>query len=97
MAIIEVSVMPMGTDKPSISSYISHCYEVLKGEPDLKYQVTPMSTIIEGELDRVLDTVKKMHQAPFNDGIMRVVTSITIDERRDKEESMEDMVRAVLS
>ncbi|MGB9803046.1 MAG: MTH1187 family thiamine-binding protein [Desulfofundulus sp.] len=96
MAIVEVSVMPMGTDDPSVSSYISHCYEVLKGEPGLKHQVTPMSTIIEGELDRVLDAVKKMHRAPFNDGVMRVVTSITIDERLDKGASMEDMVRAVL-
>ncbi|MDK2889059.1 MAG: hypothetical protein PWP72_1937 [Thermoanaerobacter sp.] len=96
MAIMEISVMPMGTDHPSISSYISHCCEVLKEEPGLKYQVTPMSTVVEGELDRLLEAVKKMHRAPFNDGVMRVVTSITIDERRDKEESMEDMVQAVM-
>ncbi len=97
MAVVEVSVVPMGTDDPSVSSYISRCYEVLKGEPGLKYQLTPMSTIIEGELDRVLDAVKKMHRTPFNDGVMRVVTSITIDERRDKQESMENMVKSVLS
>lgn len=37
-----------------------------------------------------------MRQVPFNDGVMRVLTSLTIDERRDKQDSMEHMVRAVL-
>jgi len=96
MPVAEVNIVPMGTPGPSISSYISNCYRVLKDEPGIKHRLTPMSTIIEGDLDRVLDVVKKMHRVPFGDGVQRVVTSITIDDRRDREESMEAMVNAVL-
>lgn len=96
MAIVEVNVVPMGTPSPSISSYIADCYEIAKKETGIKHQITPMSTILEGDLDRVMDVVKKMHKVPFRDGVQRVVTSITIDERKDKPTSMEDQVDSIL-
>lgn len=96
MAIVEVNVVPMGTPSPSISSYITECHELVKKETGIKHQVTPMATILEGDLDRVMDVVKKMHKVPFGEGVQRVVTSITIDERKDKPSSMEARVGAVL-
>ena len=96
MAIVEVSVIPMGTDEPSVSSYISSCYKVLENETKLKHQLTPMSTIIEGDVDKVIDAVKKMHKVPFSEGVKRVVTTITIDERTDKPLSMESSVESVI-
>lgn len=95
MAIVEVNVVPMGTPTPSISSYIADCYEVVKNEQGIKHQVTPMSTILEGDLDRLMEVAKKMHKVPFSDGIQRVITSITIDERLDKPTSMGAIVNAV--
>lgn len=59
MAVVEVTVVPMGTGDPSVSSYITHCYEIVKNEPGIKSQLTPMSTILEGNLDRVMEVVKK--------------------------------------
>jgi uncharacterized protein (TIGR00106 family) len=96
MAVVEVNVTPLGTAQPSISSYISRCYEVIKNEEGIKFQVTPMSTVLEGDLERVLEVVKKIHRVPFQDGIQRVITSLTIDERTDKEDSMEAMVQSVV-
>lgn len=96
MAIVEVSVIPMGTDEPSVSNYISACYKVLENETQLRHQLTPMSTIIEGDLDKVIDAVKKMHKVPFSEGVQRVVTTITIDERTDKPLSMESSVESVI-
>jgi uncharacterized protein (TIGR00106 family) len=54
-----------------------------------------MSTIIEGELDVLLDVIRRMHEVPFENGAMRVSTSITIDDRRDKEGTMEQKLRSV--
>jgi len=62
----------------------------------LKHQLTPMSTIIEGDLNQVLDAVKKMHKVPFTEGVERVVTTITIDERTDRSMSMESSMEAVI-
>ena len=54
-----------------------------------------MGTIIQGPLERILDLAQKMHEAPFAIGAERVLTSITIDDRRDKLATMESKVKAV--
>ena len=95
MAMVEVSVVPLGTETPSVSKYVAKAVEVLQGAEDIKYDLTAMGTIIEGDLARLLTLVRKMHQAVFDAGVMRVVTTIKIDERRDKASSMRSKVEAV--
>ncbi|KGG80443.1 MTH1187 family thiamine-binding protein [Caloranaerobacter azorensis] len=97
MAIVEVTIVPLGTGDTSLSSYVAKCHTVLKGEKDLKYMLTPMGTIIEGDLDKILDVIRRMHEVPFNEGAKRVSTQIKIDDRRDKETSMERKVKSVQS
>jgi uncharacterized protein (TIGR00106 family) len=60
----------------------------------LKYQITPTQTIIEGELDQLMDVAKEIHENAMA-GTTRVITNITIDERRDKEVNMEEQVDIV--
>ncbi len=55
-----------------------------------------MATIVQGPLDRILELVKEMHELPFSHGIQRVVTSVSIDDRRDKPITMESKVKAVI-
>lgn len=95
MAIVEVSIVPVGTPTSSVSSYIADCCEVARREQGVKSQVTSMSTILEGDLEHLMEIVKKMHLEPFKNGVDRVVTSVTIDDRHDKKESMEARVEAV--
>ncbi len=95
MAIVEVSILPVGTATPSLSRYVAIAVRVLQGEKDIRYEITSMGTIIEGELDRLLRLVGRMHQAVFEAGVMRVVTTVKIDERRDKVSSMSRKVAAV--
>ncbi|MEW6244603.1 MAG: MTH1187 family thiamine-binding protein [Bacillota bacterium] len=95
MAIVEVKVVPVGTDEASFSSFVSLSRSILERETGLKHQVTPTSTIIQGDLEKVLPVVAKMHNSGFRKGAPRVMTSIFIDERRDEEQSMEQMVAAV--
>ena len=51
-----------------------------------------MGTIMEGDLDKILMVVKKMHEGTFSEGVARVVTTVKIDERRDKAASMKSKV-----
>jgi len=94
MVVCSVSVVPLGTRTPSVSKCVAGCIQVLK-QSGLKYQLTPMATIIEGELEEVLDVIAKMHRCVFSEQIKRVVTHITIDERRDKTLTMKGKVAAV--
>jgi len=95
MALVEVSIIPLGTETPSISQYIARAVGVLQGEKDIKYELTAMGTIIEGDLDHLLTLVRKMHEAVFDAGITRVVTMIKIDDRRDKISSMSSKMESL--
>ena len=95
MAIIDVSVVPLGTETPSVSKYVAEAIKVLKEEKDVKYELTAMGTIIEGQLSHLLSLVHKMHDSAFNIGAMRVVTSIKIDERRDQTATINSKIEAV--
>jgi len=95
MAILEVSIIPIGTGAAGVSEYVTGCLRVLKETPGVKYRLTPMATVIEGELEQIMPLALKMHEQPFLKGINRVVTTIRIDDRRDKPVSMEGKVAVV--
>lgn len=95
MALVEISVIPLGTPTSSVSQYIARAVKLLEGEKDIKYELTAMGTIIEGDLERVLTLARKMHEAVFNAEIMRVVTTIKIDDRRDRTSSMDSKTESL--
>jgi len=95
--IAEVTVVPLGTASASLSSFVAEAEKVLKKFPALKSLLTPMSTILEGELADVLAAVRAMHETPFQNGALRVSTTLRIDDRRDKEITMAGKVASVKS
>ncbi len=95
MTIAEISIVPLGTKTPSVSQYVARAVKVLERERDMKYEITAMGTIIEGDLDRILVVVRKMHEEVFDEGVARVLTTIKIDDRRDKTRGMKDKVDSV--
>ena len=95
MAIVEVSIVPLGTKTPSVSQYVAGAIKILEQEKDIAYELTPMGTIMEGDLDRILAVVRKMHGAVFDEGVSRVVTTVKIDDRRDKPLTMKGKLDSV--
>jgi uncharacterized protein (TIGR00106 family) len=83
MAVVEISVAPLGTGSLGVSSYVAACVEVAAAS-GLVYQLTPMGTIIEGDIDEIFAVLRKMHEVPFGRGAQRVSTLIKIDDRRDQ-------------
>ena len=93
--IAEVKIAPLGTASTSLSNYIAGCLNIVKQAQDVSYQPTAMGTIIQGPLERVLDLAQEMHEIPFTMGVNRVLTSITIDDRRDKLATIDSKVKAI--
>ena len=91
-----LAIVPVGTGDAGLSHYIAACLEILQDRKDLSYQLTPMGTVIEGSLDKVLEVTRQMNEVPFGRGASRVVTSLKIDERRDKPSTMAGKVESVL-
>ena len=94
--VAELAIVPIGTGDTGVSHYVAACLEVLESREDLSYQLTPMGTVIEGSLDTVLEVIRQMHEVPFEKGVSRVITTLKIDERRDKPSTMAAKVEAVL-
>ena len=96
MAVMEISVVPIGTKDPSLSQYVAGAIEALKKESDIKYQLTAMGTIIEADsVEKLLSVAGKMHACVFSNEVKRVVTTIKLDERKDKELTMDGKVKSV--
>ncbi len=98
MAIVDVTVIPIGTETASVSEYVADMQIVLqsyKQEGKIDYQLTPMNTIIEGELADLFEVIQAIHEVPFKKGVQRVATNIRIDDRRDKQSSMSSKIASV--
>ncbi|WP_078552848.1 MTH1187 family thiamine-binding protein [Bacillus alkalicellulosilyticus] len=96
LAIVDVTIIPIGTNSPSVSDYVADIQSVLESYSDrISYRLTPMSTIIEGELAVLFEVIQAIHEVPFHAGVQRVATNIRIDDRRDKAQTMDSKVAAV--
>ena len=94
MIIVELKVVPVGTNSASVSGYVAKAVGALK-KLGLKPEITAMGTIFETEtMEKALEGIKKAHQAVFSEGADRVVTFAEIDERKDKEGSMKQKVES---
>ncbi|MCD4690632.1 MTH1187 family thiamine-binding protein [bacterium] len=94
MAVVEVSIVPVGPAGASISKHVAHCLDILDTS-GLSYELHPMGTVIEGDLDEILRVVQEMHKGTFGGEVVRVLTSIKIDDRLDKPLTMNGKLEAV--
>ncbi|MBI2865211.1 MAG: MTH1187 family thiamine-binding protein [Chloroflexi bacterium] len=97
MAVAEVSIEPIGTCSTSVSDLITACVGVLEKQTDVKWDVTAMGTILEGDRARILSLVGQMDDACVKAGAPRVLTNLRIDERSDKVLHMDEMESEVES
>lgn len=94
MAIIEATIVPLGTGETSLSLYVANCHKVIE-KYNVTWTLTPMGTVFEGELDMILRIIQEMHEMPFDQGAQRVSTIIKIDDRRDRIATMEQKLASV--
>ena len=94
--IADVTFSPLGTATPSLSKYVAAAVRVLGEHPEVKHELNPMGTVLEGERADIIRVVEEMNEAIFAAGALRVGTALRIDERRDKPASMEHKVDTVM-
>ena len=91
--IVEISFVPIGVGT-SLSTYIAKVIRNLE-KSGLKYQLTSMGTIVEGEWNEISKLIDNSHNLLFEMGIERIITNIKIDYRLDKKSSMQDKIDSV--
>jgi len=94
--IADFSIVPIGHGETSIGRYVAVAIAATKKVSGLKYEITPMGTVMEADnLETILEAVKVAHEALFAKGILRVESTLRIDDRRDKPRTMKDKVDSV--
>jgi len=95
MAILQLTTIPIGTPTPNIGDYILTIQKRLL-TMDTTFALNDMGTLIEGEATD-LQMVIALYENPFEEGAVRVVTQITIDDRRDKKIRIGDKIQSVIN
>jgi uncharacterized protein (TIGR00106 family) len=79
MVILEFSVSPLGEGE-SVSAYVARSLEIVE-QSGLDYQLHAMGTLVEGELDQVLEVMRRCIETMAGD-CDRVTCSAKLDYRR---------------
>jgi uncharacterized protein (TIGR00106 family) len=94
----EISIEPIGTSDTSMAKEITAAYDAIRKISNLKVTLTPMSTQVESEnIDDILQAIRVAHDSAKSAGVKRVISTIRIDERLDKPNTLEEKVQSVKS
>ncbi len=74
---VAVQVLPIVDD---LYPVVDHAIEVIAAS-GVTYEVGPMETVMEGQLDELLEIAKAAHLACFEAGAHRVITMIKIGDQ----------------
>src|SRR3954454_19847434 len=92
MVLLEISITPLGKGD-SVSAYVAECVEIID-RSGLDYELHAMGTIIEGELDQVLELMRRCIEqtATHSD---RVTCAAKLDFRRGHKGRLKSKVTSV--
>ena len=95
MATADLTVIALGRADVSASAYVAEIQRRLAAQDRVRYRLHAMGTSLEGTTEDVLAVVGELHAVPFEMGIPRVYTVLKLDERRDREQTLDDKVASV--
>ena len=95
MATADLTVLALGRQGASASEYIAEIQRRLRAQERVKFRMHAMGTSLEGSTEDILAVVGDLHAVPFELGIPRVYSVLKLDERRDREQTLEDKVASV--
>ena len=93
----EISIVPISTSHDtSMSREVAAAFDAISKIKDLKATLTALGTQIEArDIDGVLQAVEVAHRAAKTAGALRVISTIRIDERLDKDQTLQDKIMSV--
>jgi uncharacterized protein (TIGR00106 family) len=93
--VVDLAVEPIGTGSTSISEYVRTAIEVLKRNGLKVYPAPSMTSFELDDLTKLGYILKQVNDELEKKGVKRVVMILKIDDRRDKETSIEHKLQVV--
>jgi uncharacterized protein (TIGR00106 family) len=95
VATADLTVIALGRADASASRYIAEIQRRLAAQDRVRYAMHAMGTSLEGATTDILAVAGELHAVPFEMGIPRVYSILKLDERRDREQTLEDKMSSV--
>jgi uncharacterized protein (TIGR00106 family) len=90
--VVNFSIVPIGKES-SLSTQLAEILKIVS-ESGISYKRYAMETLLEGEWDEILRLIKKCHKNILKDSD-RVLTTITIDDRKGRIGRISGKVKSV--
>ncbi len=94
MVIADLCVVPLGTQTVSVRNEVAHVSKILQRFP-VETKLHAYGTNLQGKWDDVFAAIKAVHSELHDSGVVRVSSNLRFGTRTDKNQTMEDKVRAV--
>lgn len=95
MATAEITVIPIGRQGAGISGILAEVARHLAAQDRVRFEMHAMGTDLEGDVTDILRLAGELQEIPLMLGVPRVYTVLKIDNRVDREQSLEDKVSSV--
>ncbi len=95
MATADITVLPIGREGASIGDLLAVIARHLEAQDKVHFELHAMGTSLEGDPADIFALAAEIHALPFQSGIPRVYTVLKVDQRTDKEQSLESKVKSV--
>ncbi|MHC4139632.1 MAG: MTH1187 family thiamine-binding protein [Planctomycetota bacterium] len=90
--VVNFSIVPIGKET-SLSTQVAEVLTIVS-ESGISYRLHSMGTILEGDWDEIMNLIKKCHNRILKDSD-RVLTTITIDDRKGRTGRISGKVKSV--
>lgn len=94
MALLEISVTPVGTSQTSMSKFVTNAIRLAE-EEGFNYHISPTSTVFEGNVDELFELARDIHTQALKSESERVITNIKIEDREDKPLNLDGQINEV--
>jgi uncharacterized protein (TIGR00106 family) len=94
MALMHISVIPVGTASTSVGDYVAGIERFLR-DKGAAHTLGDMGTVVHGSAEELFSLAAEIHNMTFAGGVKRVVTHISIDDRRDKTPKIGEKIESI--
>jgi len=91
----DITVLPVGREGGSVGDLLAEIARRLADQDKVHYEMHAMGTALEGEAEDIFALAAELHQVPFEAGIPRVYTVLKVDQRTDKDQTLDSKVESV--
>ena len=90
---IDICVVPIGVGV-SVSKYVVECQRIFE-EANLSHEMHAYGTNVEGNWDKVMAAVKQCHEKVHEMGAPRIISTMHVGTRVDREQTIRDKLDSV--